>query len=201
MSKVLPLTSDRTADPAEQEIALLSELVKADVDLTREEVDTVLHRVPLLVLADDEPTIRTAVFRIMTARRQKTNSVVKLEGDMEKCFDAVPKMEAGHLPVVLCQNGVEAEIAARIMCERQIKDGMVIFDHFMGDPTGLDIFEEFAGDFSPGITKALLTGTPPDRLAKCLEAGILDAAIVKPPDAEEIRAKMARTYLRKKFRP
>ena len=205
MSITLPtpscLVPEHQADPAEQEMAWLEQLAKTGCELTRKDVDSVLHRVPLLVLADDEPTVRTAVFRIMTARRKNTNPVVKLEGDIQQCFDALPKMEAGHLPVVLCQNGAEAETAARILCERQIKDGIVIFDYLMGGPTGLEIFEKFEGDFPPGITKTLLTGTPPERLVKCLEAGILDAAIIKPPSAEQMRAKMAQTYLRKKFSP
>lgn len=183
-------------NPHEQEIAYLAHAAEAGCTLTREEVGMVLNSVPLFVLADDEPCMRTVLFRIMTASRGRED-IVMLKGDIQQCFDTLPKVEAGRQPVILCENGTQANTASQIICDRKIENGILVFDHRMGLPEGLDIFKKFDEYFPSRITKALMTGTPPMDTGECLRAGILDAAIIKPPDRDEARATIAQAYLKR----
>lgn len=202
MNSKLPPTpdcmSEHTADPHEQGMAYLSDLVNAGVKLNEQEVAQVIDLVPLLVLADDDPLMRDIIFMTMTFSREKTGSIVKLEGDMEKCFEALPKVGPGQLPVVLCHDGAQAETATQIICDRQIGNGVLIFDHQMGFPHGLDIFKGLNGKFPAGVAKALFSGSFPQDTDTCIAKRIIDVAIPKPPkDMEEMRAEIAHAYLRK----
>lgn len=197
MSKMLPpKPGSMPTEPHEQEIAYLARVAEAGCKMTREEVNKVLGSVPLLVLADDDPCMRTVLFRIMTASR-KQEEIAALKGDIQQCFDTLPQVETGRQPVILCENGAQAATASQIICDRQIGNGILVFDQKMGSPEGLDIFKKFNRYFPTRIARTLLTGTPPADTEKCLQAGILDAAIIKPPDRDEARAIIAQAYLKR----
>ena len=183
--------------PPHPESSPLADLARVDRTLTREEVATVLNHVPLFVLADDEEAILKAVARIVTEGRQGIGSVVKLDGDIQQCFDALPKMEAGHLPIVLCHDGAQAETAARIVCERQIGESVLIFDQQMGFPKGFDVFMGLNGKFPPTTTRVLHSATLPQDIKECIEAGILDVTLAKPMNSAEMREKIAQAHLRR----
>lgn len=180
-----------------KELHSIAESSKAGCTLSRKDVDAVLRRVPLLVLADDEPMLRKIFFEIMTMSRDNTQSIVKLEGDIQNCFNALPDMKPEQLPVILCHDGQQAEQATTILCERQIGKGLLMFDHKMGYPRGLDIFKKLNGSFPHTTTRALISGTMPPDTNACIRSNIIDVAIPKPPSLDGMRAELARAYLRK----
>jgi len=166
-------------------------------ELDHEEVDKVLDQIPLIVLADDDPNVLTVVTEYLILSRKNADSVLRLEGNMEQCFDAAKSVKAEHLPIILCRDGVQALTATRIAAERQIEEGLMLFDHRMGLPQGLDIFKGINGNLHPGITKALMTATPPDETEDCLIKGVLDLALTKPLRLNESRKAIATTYFKK----
>lgn len=165
--------------------------------LSREEIDQVLQRVPLIVVADDDPSVRIAITRIITGGRDSIRSALRLQGDMEQCFEALSRVQANQQPVILCSSGAEAETATRIISERKIDEGLLLFDQRMGLPEGLDIFMGYQGVLSPRITRALISGTMPSDIEDYIKAGVLDAAITKPPDKALLRETIARVHRQK----
>lgn len=181
------------------ELQTIAQLARVGCELTREQVDQVLNRVPLLVLADDEPGLRDLFFDVMTMSRERTDAIVKLEGEMPKCFDALADMKPDQLPVVLCHDGAQAEVATRILCERQIGNGLLMFDHKMGFPRGLDIFKQLNGSFPHTTTRALISGTMPPDTDACIRSNVIDLAIPKPARLDPMRTSIATAYLRKVY--
>lgn len=176
----------------------LAKLAESDEELTREEVEFALKRVPLIVLADDEQMIRNALFRMIRRARVGLGAAIKLEGDMAECFDAIPQAtEEGKLPMILCHNGEQAEEAAKIVIKRQIQEGILIFDHCMGSPFGLDIFKSIGGQMPPMITRILHSGTHHRKAKECIKEGILDHSLNKPCAQSEFLSGVAQTFLRK----
>lgn len=168
-------------------------------ELSREEVDTVLDHLPLIVLADDDPSVLTIVTEILTYSRENSDTVIRLQGDMEQCFNAVRTIKPGELPIVLCRDGVQAKTATRIIAERKIDGGVMLFDDRMGLPRGSDIFKGINGNLPQGMAKILMSATPPDDVEECLKKGVLDLSLTKPMRIERTRAAIARTYLKKAF--
>lgn len=199
MDKKLPVYSNPLNLPESEalELQTFAEMAELGCTLQRDEVDKVLKRVPLIVLADDEPGLRNLFFDVMTMSRERTDSIVKLEGDMQKCFEALPNIKPDELPFILCHNGAQAEQATMELCNRQIGNGLLMFDHKMGFPDGLEIFQKLNGKFPQTTTRALISGTMPPDTDRCLRTNIIDVAIPKPPSMQGMRADLASAYLKK----
>lgn len=180
------------------ELHAFADLVRMGISLTREDVDKVFAQVPLIVLADDDDMMREILYLAVTDGRQKARSIAQKEGDMAKCFDDLKNVEPDELPVILCHDGLQAETATQILCERQIGNGLLVFDHQMGFPRGLDIFQKLNGKFPSTTTRALFSGNPPANTQECLKKGMLDVSLPKPPrNLDDMRAQIAEAYLKK----
>lgn len=169
-----------------------------DRELTGEQVDAVLDReFSMIVLADDDSNVLEVVSAFLLLTREGADSVLRLEGNMEQCFAAAGSARSGQLPLVLCRDGSQALSATRIMAQKQIQKGLMLFDHRMGLPQGLDIYKGINGNLHPTVTKALMTATPPAETEDCLKKGILDLALIKPLHLDQSRAAIAATFLKK----
>ncbi len=180
-----------------KEIERLTRLAASDQEWSREDIVFVIKRVPLIVFADDMELVRNAVYRMIRTARGDMRSVIKLEGNMVQCFDSIPEVEEGKLPMVLCHDGKQAEEAAQIICERQIQEGVLIFDNDMGTPLGLEIFRSMQGQMPPKVARILFSGTHHKDAEKWIAEGILDHSIAKPGTPSGFLSGVAQTYLRK----
>lgn len=179
MTSKLPPISDNPDNQQTPESSSLDELALLDRELTIEEIKTVFDHVPLIVLADDLPLIQKMALDVVRRTRQDKNAVVGLRGNMTQCFDAAQEFNGAKLPMIFCDDGMQAREAVQIICERDIPSGIVALDESMGGPTGMSIFNEFNEEIPPGMTKILQSGGPPKDIATCLKAGIVDANVNK----------------------
>lgn len=160
---------------------LLAGLASLDKKLTEDQVDFVFSKIPLFVLADDDPGVLRAVARVVKRSRK----------------------DISELSVITCDNGGEAQEAAQAACNGGATDGVFIFDDLMGSPHGLQIYMDLADGEQqhPRIARVLFSGTLPEDIGKYVDEGVIDVAIGKPLDPNALQAAIVRAYLKAQFGP
>ena len=181
-----------------EKAAPTSETYSLETPLSPETATRIFERIPLFVLADDDPIMLRTIFRIIKVNRNKGSEITKFEGDMTQCFDALPKTEDNTLPIITCTSGAQAKEATLLVEERQINDGVYVFDNIMGTPFGLEIFKRMAADNErPRIARVLFSGSLPEDDQELIENGTLDGAIAKPLcDWHKLSPQLAQAYVK-----
>lgn len=165
------------------------------LSLSKEEAIKIFNQVRLFVLADDEPCIQRAVARVIAGHRRDIHT---LNADRMEAGFEIAADRTSPPAMLLLKNGEEARQAALLAIRTQISDALFIFDRNMGHPSGLDIFKEFDKDLPPHLARVLFSGNIPSDYVACLEAGILDAAILKPMESNDaFRSEIAKAYLKR----
>lgn len=189
--------TDRTSSlPAAPQVLSLEQMAVLNRELTRNEIKEILDQVPLYVIADDDELIREVTIACITDNDQ-THMARFERGDTEQHFDAIARLDKSIKPFVLCSNGRRAEEVTRIICHRGVQSGVLLFDHKMGCPEGLDIFRGFHKELPSGMTRILQSGTMPYDIEECLRKSVLDEAILKPVYIDELRLKVAQAFLKR----
>lgn len=180
----------------------LTELAQLDRELTREQIKHVLRQLSVLVVAHHEPVMGRTIPRLIAKGLVKPESMVRLkEGDMTSRFAAMPKVEEGILPVIVCSNGREFEEAARLTCDHKTQDGLYVSSYFLGNgPTSSQVFDRLGGELPSSTTRVLVTGGSPKNHKTDLERGIFDTVISIPKESDAFCAKVAQAFLKRRFR-